>query len=344
MRDRANINTNLWTDQDWRDVPKTAKYLYMLLLTHPTLNYAGVADWRPARLAAMSPDDTADDVRRDAEALQDARFIFIDEDTEEVLIRSFLRHDGLLKQPKLSISMVNAFAGIASKQVRQVVVYELQRLLSEFPSWAAFGQEKVQALTKLEGNDMGEFTQGFTPTVTPGFTQTHGQADPLPTSTATTTTTSKDKSFSSEVADATPRPEVEQLLDLLDEGIEANGAKKPTRTKKNTDAARLLLDRDGWTVEQVSWMIRWATRDEFWRRNILSMSKLREKFDQLKLQSGAGKSVEEINPDKVLGPDYWTPPPAPSGLSIQDEMAWKREQAKAHREERLAEAMRKVSA
>src|SRR5699024_12062525 len=34
--------------------------------------------------------------------LQSARFVFVDESTDEVLIRSFLRHDGLLKQPRRS--------------------------------------------------------------------------------------------------------------------------------------------------------------------------------------------------------------------------------------------------
>ena len=92
-------------------------------------------------------------------------------------------------------------------------------------------------------------------------------------------------SLMSEVADATTRPDVEYLLDVLDEEIVRNGGKKPNRTKKNRDAARLLLDRDGKTVEQVERAIRWAHGNEFWRSNILSMSKLREKYDQLVLQA-----------------------------------------------------------
>jgi hypothetical protein len=76
---------------------------------------------------------------------------------------------------------------------------------------------------------------------------------------------------------------VDSLLDLLDERITANGGKTPSRTKKNRDAARLILDADGLTVEQVSAAIVWATADEFWRSNILSMSKLREKYEQLRL-------------------------------------------------------------
>jgi len=189
-RDRANINTNIWTDQDWRDLTRDEQWLYTLLMTHPSLTYAGVADWRTARLSAMAASTSKEDIERAAKGLQEARFVFVDDDTEEILVRSFLRHDGLLKQPKLSISMVNAFGSVASKPIRQVIVHELRRLNGEYPEWGAFSQEKVQALLKLEGKDMGEFTHSFTPAVTPASTPTGGQADPLPTSTATTTATS----------------------------------------------------------------------------------------------------------------------------------------------------------
>lgn len=81
------------------------------------------------------------------------------------------------------------------------------------------------------------------------------------------------------------RPDVDYLLDCLDSEIATNGAKKPSRSKANIDAARLLIDKDGYSVEQVEAIIRWSQNNEFWRTNILSMSKLREKFDQLKLQA-----------------------------------------------------------
>lgn len=192
-RDRANINTAVWTSEEFRDLPGDQQRLYFLLMTHPKLSYVGVVDWRPSRLAAMSADATAASIEETGKALEAARFVFIDEETEEVLVRSFMRHDGLLKQPKLSISMVNAYGDIASKMIREVVTYELQRLHAEFPEWAAFRQEKVMSLVKGKGTDMGEFTQGFTPSLTPAFTLNVAHADPLPTATTTTTAT-EDKS------------------------------------------------------------------------------------------------------------------------------------------------------
>ncbi|MDI2032979.1 hypothetical protein [Paenarthrobacter nitroguajacolicus] len=193
-RDRANIKTAIHTDDDWRALTIIEQHLYWLLMTHPKLSYVGVADWRPARLAAMTRDMTPQSIRAAAEGLQAARFVLIDDETEEILIRSFLRHDGLLKQPKLSISMVNSYADVASKRIREVITFELQRLNAEFPDWAAFRQDRVMSLVKGKGTDISAFTQGLTlpltPEVTPLFRVNDDQAQGLPTSTATTTATS----------------------------------------------------------------------------------------------------------------------------------------------------------
>lgn len=97
--------------------------------------------------------------------------------------------------------------------------------------------------------------------------------------------TKKPSVSSSEVADAPSRPEVERLCTLLADLVEANGAKRPTVTKRWRDAARLMIDRDGHSTEQIEWLIRWSQRDEFWRANILSMPKFRDKFDQLRLKA-----------------------------------------------------------
>jgi hypothetical protein len=52
---------------------------------------------------------------------------------------------------------------------------------------------------------------------------------------------------------------------------------------------RLLLDLDGRTFEQVEAAIVWSQNDEFWRTNILSASKLRSKYDQLRLAAMRSK-------------------------------------------------------
>ncbi|MFB9776145.1 hypothetical protein [Brevibacterium otitidis] len=110
--------------------------------------------------------------------------------------------------------------------------------------------------------------------------------------------------FSSEVAsdpDQQPRPDIEDLLDLLDHEIAANGNRPPKRNKTNHDAMRLLLDRDGYTHDQIAWIIRWCQQDNFWQANILSAAKLREKFAQLVAKSRTShRSQKEDNNLAIL--------------------------------------------
>lgn len=56
-------------------------------------------------------------------------------------------------------------------------------------------------------------------------------------------------------------------------------------TSKWRDAARLMLDRDGRAETDIHAAIDWCQDDEFWRANVLSLPKLREKYDALRLQA-----------------------------------------------------------
>jgi hypothetical protein len=80
-----------------------------------------------------------------------------------------------------------------------------------------------------------------------------------------------------------PREDAERLCQHLADSIAANGSKRPSITKRWRDAARLLIDNDGRTEEQVMAAIDWSQKDEFWHRNILSMPTLRQQYDRLRL-------------------------------------------------------------
>ena len=80
------------------------------------------------------------------------------------------------------------------------------------------------------------------------------------------------------------RPDVQGVIEAFSELLKANDVKhKPGKAWK--DAARLLIDKDGYTPEQILYVARYATADEFWKSNILSLPKLREKFEALKIKA-----------------------------------------------------------
>lgn len=104
-------------------------------------------------------------------------------------------------------------------------------------------------------------------------------------------------SGATEAATAPLREDVESLCTLLADRIEANGSKRPNIGKGWRDAARLMLDRDGRDHTEATRLIDWSQQDNFWRTNILSMPKLREKYDQLRLRMEADSPQQAPRPE-----------------------------------------------
>lgn len=171
----ARVNVMIWSDDDFRDLPAPAQHLYFALWTHPSLSYCGVVDWRPGKLAALSAGWSKDDVERAAECLEARLFIVIDHESEECLIRSWAKHDGLLKEPRMAVSFANAYATVGSRELQGVIVHEAHRLREAEPSLPGWSKPQViDLLTKravdpaLRPTPEDPFGPGFD-LVSPGF-------------------------------------------------------------------------------------------------------------------------------------------------------------------------------
>lgn len=118
------------------------------------------------------------------------------------------------------------------------------------------------------------------------------------------TTSSSSSATASPRADPAPKPErldVQRICNHLAARIEGNGSKRPEIKQSWRDAARLMLDRDGRTEADVHAAIDWCQDSEFWRGNVLSLPKLREKYDQLRLQA---TRQNRPAPRRNDGPDW----------------------------------------
>lgn len=197
-KDFALVNVGMWADPDFRALPAPAQHLYLLLWTSPGLSYCGVHDWRPGRIAARAGGLDAEATRVIARCLQARHFVVIDEDTEEVLVRSWMRFDGIMKKPRLAISCVSAYADIASDRLRGVVVHELNKIKSLEPEWSSWADPRVRQVLdqpsvdpKVSGEFEDPFAQGFAYDFGQGFAEDLGQTLPrvcLPPTPASTTT------------------------------------------------------------------------------------------------------------------------------------------------------------
>lgn len=82
-------------------------------------------------------------------------------------------------------------------------------------------------------------------------------------------------------------PEVTDACALLADLMVKNGARKPSINDGWLSEMERLNRIDGRDWDEIHKVIRWCQQDSFWRTNILSPSKLRKQYDQLKLKMAA---------------------------------------------------------
>lgn len=155
MSDHARIGLDIWGDDEWLDLPPDAQHLYFVLKTMPP-SFCGAGDWHPGKIAARAKGWTADAVCSSAQVLVDGLFLLIDTNTEEFLLRSWIKHDGLYKVPNMAVSMANARALLASRLLRGVVVHEVQKLQKAQPDLTSWARDTVAKMLTQKAVNPGE--------------------------------------------------------------------------------------------------------------------------------------------------------------------------------------------
>ena len=155
-RSYAHIYLTIWNDPDFRGLSPDGQWLYFVMLTHPTINSCGVIEWREKRLASLSEGMTVARLRAAAWELGQRRMIAVDPETEEAVVRSFVRHDGVLKTPNPSKGLVREHGAIASVRIMELVSREARRAAEENPDWK--GLESAQPVLK---QFVEPFQEGF---------------------------------------------------------------------------------------------------------------------------------------------------------------------------------------
>ena len=86
----------------------------MLLISQPLVTSVGVLELAPRRWAKMAAGVTREDVEAALDALCDAGYLLVDDETEEVLVRSFVKHNEPWKRPNNLVSARAMFRAVES--------------------------------------------------------------------------------------------------------------------------------------------------------------------------------------------------------------------------------------
>jgi hypothetical protein len=108
----------IWDDDDWRGLTSDAKVLYSAFMSQPDITAAGVLALTERRWRAYFGGNLSA-VTNALDELVERRFVVVDEDTSEVWVRTFIKHDGRLENDNLRKSIHRAIVEIRSDVIRK---------------------------------------------------------------------------------------------------------------------------------------------------------------------------------------------------------------------------------
>lgn len=126
-RDHGRVLCAIWRDRDFRQRSIAAQRLYMLLLSQTNVNNAGVLPLQVSKWAKGCDQTRSDDIQAALDELAEHRFVFYDEDTEEALIRSYMRNDGVMKHKYIWTNALRCAEHTESPVLREALAEELLR-------------------------------------------------------------------------------------------------------------------------------------------------------------------------------------------------------------------------
>lgn len=127
-RDYANLRSAVWADQDFRELSMSSQWAFMMLISQPNISSAGVLPLARRRWAGYAKNLSSSTIGDALKELGHGNFILVDEDAEEVLVRSFVKWDRGYMNSKRLPAILSDTEAIHSAQLRNTVIAELTKL------------------------------------------------------------------------------------------------------------------------------------------------------------------------------------------------------------------------
>jgi len=274
---REDIQNSIWGDPDFERLSADAKLLYLWSFTNPLCNMSGVYKVSELRMARDTNLPAARVSKALSELLEAGFLVYQD---SLLWVRSRVKYMRTTS-PTMARSITNDLKDVPADApifLGFMQMYEGTKWLRDELQKAGDKKPTVEPKTDTPSEGSARGTDGF-----------HGNGNGY----------GKGSVSSSSVSRATDREDTEEirnLCTLLADLIEANGSKRPT------DAAvegwrrdvRLMLEQDDRTPAQIDAAVRWSQANSFWRAHVMSMSKLREKWDTMRLQAEQGRRGSKV--------------------------------------------------
>lgn len=142
MPNYVKLFRSTWQDEDFLALPASAQRAYLMLMSQQDISHCGVLPLTPGRWGRLASDTDADSVRRDIHSLTVPRtlhstlartvppFVLVDEQTEELLVRSYAKHDDGFRVPNGRIALARAIERVMSVPIRQAALTLAESLVA----------------------------------------------------------------------------------------------------------------------------------------------------------------------------------------------------------------------
>lgn len=147
-RDHARVKVSIWDDPDFLALRVAEQHAYMAMMSNAGLSYCGVLDFIPSRFDHLAKDLTPAKFKAAVIGLRKARFVVIDERTQELLLRSYVRHDGVLDRVNMGKACGTAVEAVVSDAITDAIGDELARLMKkrpDLPGWMGLAATSPKA-------------------------------------------------------------------------------------------------------------------------------------------------------------------------------------------------------
>jgi hypothetical protein len=180
MRKYSQVSTGLWRpDDDFHGLGMAGQWAYFMLITQPDISAAGVLSLNVKRWASRTDDIDPSIVVAALQRLQDAGKVVYDTDTEELLVRTFVKWDGGYNNQKRRPVIERAARAVESMKLRRVLARELSKL--GLPTdWVGLGDDASDTAAGFSAVDSEG--SGSEPTQVPAktrYVETFSQVDSL---------------------------------------------------------------------------------------------------------------------------------------------------------------------
>ncbi|ROZ49367.1 hypothetical protein EEB13_05430 [Rhodococcus sp. WS3] len=148
-REFGKIWFSLFQDDHFCAQPRLDKLVYVALVAQPAVNYAGVLPMQLRKLRKACG-GTEREIKAALIRLERNRYAFTDSDTEEILIRTFIRNDEVYKQPNLLLNALRSAAQVESPKLGAVLLDEIAKV--EVPQFKNLAILKKLDVAMADGN------------------------------------------------------------------------------------------------------------------------------------------------------------------------------------------------